>query len=309
MGTRTSRDLLDRADRLDRPIAVDLSAVVGLIAVSYLWAILLGNALAQVNATYPLPGRVLGVIVTWQLLYLGGFAGVAVLYLRIRGLDVGLALPRREHLPIVGAAAIAPAALIGLTKATGALTGVTIGELVLSHYGSAAGPTEFLVFAVVSPLGTSVGLALTCQVLFQETFAGTVDRGSAAPAAATVAGFLLLSDASGLAAVTDRGTLIAAVLFAAALWLAVVANERAERDWLRALAALPATVLVALAVFEGVAEIESLAGALLVVTYLATLGIAAYGYERTGSLVVPVLAYASVLVATEVVAFALEAGV
>lgn len=306
MATSTNRDPLDR---LDRPIAVDLSAVVGLLAVSYLWAILLARGLARANATSPLPGRVLGVIVTWQLLYLAGFGAVAVLYLRIRGLDVGLALPRREHLPIVGAAAIAPAALIGLTKAAGALTGVTIGELVLAHYGSAAEAADVLVFAVVSPLGTSLGLALTCQALFQETFSGTVDRVLAAPAAATLAGFLLLSDASGLAAVTDRGTLIAAVLFAAALWLAVVANERAERDWVRALAALPAMVLVALGAFEVLAEIETLAGALLVVTYLATLGIAAYGYERTGSLVVPVLAYASVLVATEVVALTLEAGV
>lgn len=76
-----------------------------------------------------------------------------------------------------------------------------------------------------------------------------------------------------------------------------------------ALVALPALVIVALAILEGIVEIETVAGGLYLATHLLVLGIAAFGYERTDSLVVPTQAYASLLASIQVVLVAFEVGV
>lgn len=305
MATRSNRDPLDW---LDRPIAVDFGVVLGVVALLTLVSTHLGTYLFDVGNSIevlypPLPAL---------LPLLGTVAVVTLLvgtYAHVRDLPAGLELPRRAQRSVVAVAALAPAAVVALTKATGAVTGVTLAEIVLTSYGPEPDLVVLLAFGVVEPLLASVAFALVCQVLFQETFGRTLDRTRAAPLAAVAAAFLLVSNASGLTLYPDRGTLVVAGLFAALLGLAAFANERVERDWLRALAALPATVIVALAVFETVASVETLAGALFLAGVLGTLGLAAYGYQRTNSLAVPVLAYASFQIAISVVIIALEAGV
>jgi len=79
-------------------------------------------------------------------------------------------------------------------------------------------------------------------------------------------------------------------------------------DRLRYLTYAPVLLVTAVIVLSGVAEIESVAGGLFVTTHLAVLGIAAYAYERTNSVLVPALAYTSLLLANTTVMFVFEAG-
>lgn len=71
---------------------------------------------------------------------------------------------------------------------------------------------------------------------------------------------------------------------------------------------VPAALFAALVVLSGVAAVGSVAGGLFALTHLAVLGLAAATYERTGSVAVPAVAYATLLLANRLVVFLFEAG-
>lgn len=122
------------------------------------------------------------------------------------------------------------------------------------------------------------------------------------------AGFVLMSTHGGLTAFPDRGKIVGAVLGLLALGVGVSAAARVDRRALRYLGYLPGVLFVAVVVLAGVAAVESVAGALFAATQVGALAVAAYTYERTDSLLPPALAYLSLLLTTELVLFALEAG-
>lgn len=294
--------------RTPRRLAVELGVVGAALVGVLLWQRIATEATAAVFGT---PGAFDSLLVNGLVsaaVLLGGLVVFVGAYAAARGFDVGLRLPARRDLPVVGLAALLPVVLVGLTKAVGALTGVEYNALVMMSVASDA-PLEPVV--LITGLGLLVGvpaLALTCQVLVQRSFERVVGRTGAVVATTLVAGFVMVSDTGGLASVPETGPLAGVVLFALLVAGALFVAERTDDDRIRALAALPALAIVALIALSAVVEITSVAGAAFGVSQLAVLAVAAYAYARTDSLLVPALAYASFRVASRVIVVVLEGG-
>lgn len=234
-------------------------------------------------------------------------AGLAVLvgaYARVRGVEIGLRAPSRTD--AVALALVVPAALVGVTELVGTATGTAYGALATTHYGSLSPPGPVLTLVALGVALSVPGLVLVCQVLVQGGLTRLFGGERAVVATTLVAGFVA-TDHAGLAAVPGAGKVVGTLAFVPLLGLALYASERVKRDPLRALAALPVGLFVALVVGSGVAAVETLAGALYAATRLAALGVAAWGYERDGSVAVPALAYLSLALADAAVLVA-EAG-
>jgi hypothetical protein len=230
-------------------------------------------------------------------------------YATLRDIEVGTELPTGGDLRLAGLALLTPAALVGLTKSVGVLTGVSYGSLTKTYVAADASVEPVL---VVTGLGLFIGVPsflLLCHVVVQGSFEKVVDGEVAVVATTAVTGFLLTSNAGNLSAFPDRGKLAGAALFVLAIGVASYATEEVRRQWLLVLAYLPAILLVGVAVVSGVAGVKSVAGALFAFTQVAVLGLAAYAYERTDSLLVPALAYASFSVTGSVIFFVFEAGI
>lgn len=84
-----------------------------------------------------------------------------------------------------------------------------------------------------------------------------------------------------------------AVLFVLTLGVAVYADERVDDSRMRTLALLPALAVLTLAAVVLTVEAESPGGALVILTRIAVVGVAAYTYDRTESVVTPTLVYAT----------------
>lgn len=82
------------------------------------------------------------------------------------------------------------------------------------------------------------------------------------------------------------------------LGVAIYVNERLDNDWLRSCRCGNCDHR-----FRGIAEVETVVSGLFAATQLAVLGIAAYTYDRTASLLAPDLAYAALLLANRAVVF------
>jgi len=294
--------------RSARPVAVEFGVVTAALVCVSLWVRLVHEALAAVSG----PGAVLGGnpllagLVNGGVV-LAGLVSLAGAYAAVRDVDVGLTIPDATDLPTVVAVALLPPALVACTKLVGVATDVPYNALTKSSVGADAPLGPIL---LVAGLGLLVGvpsLVVVCQVLVQGGFRRVVDGDAAAAATTLVTGFLLVGDAGGLATVPARGRLAGAAVFAVLLGVAV-ASERVDRRWLRYAALAPALAFVALAVLSGVAGVTTIAGGLFALTQFATLGVAAYAFDRTGSLLVPALAYVSFLLADRAVVVALEMG-
>jgi hypothetical protein len=302
-------DRFDGRESPSHPIAVEFGLVTAALVGVYLWRRLSREVLSLVFGS---PAAFDGLLIAG--LVTGGFfvAGVALfvaLYAAVRDIDVGLRLPSRADLRLVGVAAVVPVALVGLTKLVGVVTGVSYGSLTKTAYAADAPATPVL---LVTGLGLVVGvpvLVAVCQVLVQGSFRRVLDGGSAVALTTFVTGFVAVSDTGGLTAVPDRGTLAGAVLFALLLGGGLYARDRVDGDRLRLLSLLPVLLFAALVVLSGVAAIQSVAGGLFALTHLAVLGLAAATYERTGSLAVPAVAYASLSLVNRLVVYVFEAGV
>ncbi|WP_254838798.1 hypothetical protein [Natronomonas marina] len=289
------------------PIAVEFGVVAAILAGLYMWNRIVRETTTALLGDASAGGFLVNGLVTGGLL-VAGLVGFAAAYVSARDVEVGRSLPSRADLPLVAAAVLVPAALVGLTKLVGTLTGVHYNAL--TRTAVAADPALRPIL-VVTGLGLAVSvpvLVVVCQVLVQGSFDRVVGRNAGVGLTTLVAGVALLGATGGLDAVPDRGKLFATILLAAGLGVAVYGHERLERDRFRYLAYVPTAVVAALVVFSVVAEIGSVAGGLFVVTQLAVFAVAAYTYDRTESLLVPAAAYLSLLVANRLVVVGLEAG-
>jgi len=249
-----------------------------------------------------IPGVVTGGIL------LVGVAAVAGVYVTVRDVDVGGLRPTGRT-TTVGAAALAPVALVALTKLVAAATGTTYGALFQRSYGEPAtaamfASTTLLMVVLVVPM-----LLLVCQVIVQGGLRRVVDGDAGVAATTLVTGFLLVDATGGLEMVPEPGTLVGAALFVLAIAAATRGRERFEQPRLRYLSLVPLALLVCLTVVTGVAAVETVPAVSFVGVKVAVLGIAAYAYDRTESLLVPALTYAAFLATSEAVVFLLEAGV
>lgn len=286
-------------------IGVELGLVTGVLGVLYLWQRLLRTVRA--GDLVAARGLLFAGVVHGGLL-LGGLVAVVGAYAAVRGVETGVALPSVDGLRWLGLAALTPPTLVALTASVGSITGVRYGSL--TRTAVAADPPLRPVLAVTG-LGLLVGvpaLALVCQILVQGSFAHVVDGDAVVLPTTALTGLVSVSDTGSLTAVPDFGRLVGAVVFATLLVAGAFADGRIDGRWLRPLVYLPAAALGLLVVGTGVAGLDSVAAGLFAATRLATLGVAAWSYERTGSLLVPALAYASLLSADRVVVVAFEAG-
>ncbi|USZ67552.1 hypothetical protein NGM10_12545 [Halorussus salilacus] len=306
MSNRASRPTLGRENH---PIATELAFAVCAVGGFALWHHTASTVASSAVDALSLPGGLpVEGLLGGSLLLAGSFL-FAGAYVTLRDIEVGVALPSADDLPLVGVAIALPAVLVGLTKFVGALTGVPYGSLTMT---AVAADVPLEPFLVVTGLGLFVGVPsylLTCQVVVQGSLGRVTDGDIAVVATTAVASFLLLSARGGLSPFPERGRLGGAVLFVATIGVALFAADRVGRRWLRALSYLPALVLFGVAALSGVAAVESVAGGLFVTTQVAVLGLAAYAYDRTDSLLVPALAYASLLATGQAVVFVFEAGV
>jgi hypothetical protein len=177
----------------------------------------------------------------------------------------------------------------------------------MTYYSDPAAPATLALVGV----GTAVAvpcLTATCQVLVQGSLTRAFDGRRAVLATTLVAAFATLSTAGGLTAVPKRGKLAGAAAFVLVLAVLRYAADAADGDRVRSLAAVTASLFATVLLFAGVAGVESLAGGLFALTHLGVLGVAAYAYERTGSLLVPALAYLSVSLSNAAVVLVVEAG-
>lgn len=304
-----------RSVRSSYPVATELAFAVAAVAALSLWRAVARDVVVPALGFGPggsgfdaVGGLLAGGVVTGTLL-LAGMAAVVGAYAAVRDVEVGLGVPSSERLPVVAGAALVPVALVAATKLVGALTGTAYGTLLLTSYGPAATVRQV---APLAALGLFVGvpsLVFVCQVLVQGSFRRVVGRHAAVGLTVLVAGFLLVDASGGLNTVPDTGKVVGGGLFVLAMAVAVYGIERVERRRLRYLTFLPVAMFVVVTGLSAVAAVETVAAATFVLAQVLVLAVAAYGYERTDSLLVPALAYGSYLLAGQVVVFAFEAGV
>lgn len=302
--------------RSRHPIATELAFVVGALVALVLWEHIARTYLFPAVGLAPggwtfeaVDSLLVSGAVTGALL-LAGVVAVAAGYVAARDVAVGGALPVPGRGPEVAGAVLLPVALVVVTKLVGVLTGTAYSTLVRRSYGAEATAWHAVSMTVLTLFVAVPAAVVVCQVLVQGSFRRAVGDAEAAVLTTLVAGVLLVDpDGGTLDVLPSRGPVLGAVLFVAALAVALYGRERVERPWLRASAYLPVATIVAGTALSGVAAIDTVAGGLFVLVQFAVLGVAADSYERTESLLVPALAYAGFLATSEAVVFLLEAGV
>lgn len=294
--------------RADFPVAVEFLIVAAALLGLSVWMRIVTASAGIVSTVAPpdsgllLHGLLIGGL---SLLAVGSFAGM---YAWRRNIDVDLSPPTVDDVPSAALAVAVPAVLVGVTKLVGVATGVPFGSLITTSYSERTTVASFLI-----PVGLGIylgvpSLLVVYQLVVQRSFARVVDGSRAVALTTALAGFVAVSETGGLTAFPDRGKLLGVALFALALGVGLYATRRVDRRWLRYCAWAPAALLAVLVVASGVAEVDSLAGGLYGLSRIVVLATAAYTYERTGSLAVPALAYASVRLTGSAVVFVFEAG-
>lgn len=295
-------------DRSTRPLAMEFATVTTILIGIYLWQQTLRAAVSTAPDSPLLSGGLLVDGFVTGGLFVVGLALFAFVYTDVRTISRGLRLPSRSDLGLVGIAACAPLVLAGITKLVGTLTDVPYHTLTMYSVAADA-PLEPIV--AVAALGIAVGvptLVIVCQLIIQGSFNEVVDGTAAVVLTTLVTAFVLVSDTGGLSTVPERGKLLGAALFTVVLSFGIVVTDRVESARLRLLGVVPLFLFVSLLALSGIAGIESIARGLFVLTHLAVLGIAAYTFERTDSLCVPALAYASLFIANRLIVVSFEAG-
>lgn len=300
--------------RSDHPLTTELAAVVAVLLAVSLWEhlarefVLPGVGFGPGGYGYAVIDSLLLTSVVTGGILLVGVAAIAGVYVTVRDVEVGGARPT-GRVPTVVGAALAPVALVALTKLVAAVSGTTYGALFQRSYGDPAtvelfATTVVLMMVVVVPL-----LLLVCQVVVQGGLRRAVDGDAAVLLTTLVAGFLLVDATGGLAMLPEPGRVVGTVLFVLAVTAAAYGWERFDRRWLRYLSLVPVALLVGASVVSGVAAVETVPAVLFVGVKVGVLGVAASAYERTESLLAPALTYAAFLATSEAVVFFLEAGV
>ena len=238
--------------------------------------------------------------------YLVGVGGSAVVYARLRGLDVGTGLPRRDRLGTALAAVVAPAAVAALVAvvvnaAFGAPFGVVVTNQAYSPRGGVGGVLR-LTAARAAFEGVGFGLlSVVTYASLGRAVVSTPTRGVAL-AAGLLAYFhaVLWDGAVTLVSFPSVQRLVAVPLLAAATVAAGVSLGLAYRGVVeRSLRPVyrPAFVPVyALGLFAPAAAATTVAefsDAVELLLWACAFAAAAFGYERTRSVWVPMAAIAA----------------
>jgi len=280
-------------------IVVELAVVGALVAVLQLYAIALDLALD--------PYFIASDVELWILQgagYLAGLGVLAVVYGRVRGVSYPLSVPKRSRWGIAGAAVLGAAVLASLSFLPFALhSGVELAAALASttHRVVVFGRTPYGVAVFVS------SMALLYHGLVQGGFRLAFDRERAVVATTLVGGFLVVPSYAGPVAIF-RGPWLHAVgnraavgiLCVLALAAAVYVTEGVDDDRVRAIAAVPLVLALGLVAITLAGSVDRYVEVVPVVSRVALVGIAAYAYDGTDSLLTPALVYAAFAVTTVV---------
>jgi len=288
---------------------IEFTLVTAVLVELSLWHRLLSTLLAATVG--PLPGFV-GLLATGLVtggLFIAGLILFTRAYAATREIDVGQSLPPRDALPLVGVAAAVPVVLVGLTKLVSSTIGVPYSSLTETSVAADASAGPVLLLTGLSVLLTVPVLVLVCQVLVQGSFERVVDDDTAIGLTTALTGFVMVSNNGGLTIAPDEGKLAGAVLFAVVLALAFYVEDRYPQDPLRYLAYIPLAIVSTVLLVAGLETLGSLAGALFAGTHLVVFGVAAYTYNRTGSLLAPAIAYGTLVLANRAAVVFSEAAI
>ncbi|WP_436909317.1 hypothetical protein [Halosimplex marinum] len=296
-----------------RPLAREAAVAVAAFGAFVLWihalwpvastlrSVVRPGALAETGL-----GSLAATALTNAAVVVAGTIVFTVAYARVRGRPLPLGSPDRADLPVVAAAVLAPVGVVAAVQLLAGATGTNLAALTGSSYAAGADP---FTAGVVTALGLSFGLpayVLVTHALVQRTL-----RSAASPAAAVGLTTLLVGTVGPTDLVSAGLPLRVAVvtlLLIASIALPVYAADAFDRGWLSALSALPLAVFAAGALLQWVTGLDGVAGAALGLAEVGLVGISAYAYERTESLLPPALAYAAFVVARDAVAFLVGTG-
>lgn len=300
-----------RADhplRATRTVVFEFGMITAMLLAVYLWQRFARGYLSGHLEPPPMfDGLLFSGLVNGGIL-LAGILLLVGAYSRVRNVDVGFRLPSSRDVPVVGLAVAAPVFFAGFTKLVGTITGVPYNALTMTSVAADAPLRPILLLLGLTLFVGVPALVAICQVLIQGTFERTFGSGRAIASTTVVAGFVLASGPGGLAAVPGREALAGAVAFVLLLWLALYGHGRFDRDLLRYLASVPVLSFSVFVAVAGISGIEHVAGGTFVAAQFAVLGVAAYAYDRTSSLVPPALAYTAFLVSNRAIVVVFEAG-
>ncbi|WP_459192594.1 hypothetical protein [Halosimplex sp. J119] len=298
-----------------RAFVVELAVAVALLAVAQAYLNLLNLVLDLVRtlaSSLPNGQRRSLETVVYSLLAVGGLSALAVAYTSVREVDLGLSMPDREDAPLVALAAAVPAVLAaGFSAATLAASNVSLADIAAADLGAGALfgflPTSF----AVEVLALAAVSALLYHGLVQESLARVADADIAVLATTLVVGVLLREPA--LLGFRERPLwftfseegVAMAVLFVAALAAVAYATNFLKGSSLRWLAVLPPVLALALAAVWTVNGASTPLELVYNGLEVAVLGLAAYAYDRTESLVTPAVAYLSFAVVDQMLGSAL----
>jgi len=302
-----------RAPLDERPVARETTIAVVAVGAFVIWIQALWSLAYRVTsvvdpdalATTDL-GELAATALSNRAVLLAGIVAFALVHARLRGLPVEVSLPGRRDLPTVAAAALVPLAGVAAVTVLASATGTSLTVLEGTYYAQDTGP---LFPATLTLLTLLVGLPAYVFVAHE-----VVQRPLSAAGRpwAAIAVTTLFVGAIGPREIVGTGLPVrAAVVFlvlAACVALPAVAAHAFDSEWLPPLCAIPLALFVGGVLVGRIGDADGLAEGALVLTGFAVVAVAAHGYERTASPVVPAVAYAAFVVSVDAVAFAVGIG-
>jgi hypothetical protein len=303
-----------RAPFDDRPLAREGVVAAALFGAFVLWTQVLleiGVRFGHAFDGYLDLGSGVGALADNALLadvvVIAGMVAFAAVYARVRGMSLPLAVPDRSGLHLVVAAVAVPIASVAAVHGLADLTGTSLAALEGRYV---AEDVSLFVSGVVTSLELLLGLpayVLLAHVLVQRTL-GTATRAPVAIGLTTlVVGLVGPTELVGVGA--PLRTVAVTVLLPTSIALPIYAAHSFDADWLPWVCAVPLALFGVGLLTSWLADVDGLAGAAFALAQVGVVGLAAYAYEETGSLLPPALAYASLVVATEATIVLFEAGV
>lgn len=282
-----------------RAVVVELAVVGALVAAVQLYALALDAALDP----YFLDSDV----ELWALrgaLYLAGLGALAAAYARGRGVSYPLSIPARSRVWVVAVAGAGAAVLASLNYLPLA---VQSGAELAAALASTTPRT--LLFGR-TPFGLAVfvpAMTVLYHGLVQGGFRRAFDRERAVVATTLVGGYLVIPSYLSAVAIYRGPWLYAAgdraavgILCVLTLAVAVYATEGVDDDRVRAMAAVPVALALALVAITLAGSVDRLVELLPIVSRVALVGVAAYAYDGTDSLLAPAIVYAAFAVTSVV---------
>lgn len=303
---RTSPIRESIGDFLQRALVVELGIVVTLFVGFSAYTIALDNVLDP----YFLDSDTTLLFVR-SVLVLVGMGVLATSYASWRGHSLPVSLPDRTDGWLIGATVAGTAILAVLPFVLLALRmGVGIGHVTstVSDLGGVFSDRTLIRIALFVS-----GMVLLYHGLVQGALQRVFgpDRDLAVVATTLLGGYLVTPTVLTYGTFANGPWLflwgtraVVAVLFVLALGSAVYADERSDDGRVRTLALLPVLATLALALLVLTLAAESPSGALVVMTRVAVVGVAAYAYDGTESLLSPTLVYTTFAIVSTVLSAA-----